>query len=155
MSFLSPRAPPFQVASITQGIPKEEQPHLFERFVMRGGTPGSGLGLAIAKQIVDLMNGSIQFESDPTVKPGTSCVVLVPLQKCNEDFSSSSSCNSADTGTSVTVSTPKEQSHDGLLEEEFSVLITDDMKMNRMVRRLLTSCVWFPFGCILSHGRRR
>ena len=65
------------------GIPKSEQDRLFERFVQRGGAPGTGLGLNIALQIVDMMQGSIGFESDPTVKPGTTCRVLLPLTLCD------------------------------------------------------------------------
>lgn len=67
------------------GIPKQEQDELFQRFTTRGGAPGSGLGLAIAKQMVDLMEGSIRFESDPTIRPGTTCVVLLPLPLCDEN----------------------------------------------------------------------
>jgi len=98
------------------GIPKDEQENLFERFVMRGGAPGSGLGLAIAKQIVDLMGGTIRFESDPSVKPGTSGIVLLPLQRCDAQL------------------TPKvSETEDSPIEENFSILIIDDIKLNRMM----------------------
>ncbi len=66
------------------GIPKGEQAKLFERFVQRGGAPGTGLGLYIAKEIVNMMGGSICFESDPTVKPGTTCRILLPLELCEQ-----------------------------------------------------------------------
>jgi len=99
------------------GIPKEEQKNLFERFVMRGGAPGSGLGMAIAKQIVDLMKGSVCFESDPTVKPGTNCVVRLPLKTCDEPQCAPS----------------LEPEDDKPIEKSFSILIVDDIKMNRLM----------------------
>ncbi|MFZ1689298.1 MAG: PAS domain-containing sensor histidine kinase [Flavobacteriales bacterium] len=50
------------------GIPKEDQPHLFERF-FRGGNAGTiqgtGLGLSIVKRYLDLMGGGINFTSIP------------------------------------------------------------------------------------------
>merc|ERR1712238_307885 len=55
---------------------------LFEKFVQRGGAPGTGLGLAIAKHLVDLNDGTICFHSDPDIRPGTSCVVKIPLSPC-------------------------------------------------------------------------
>jgi CheY-like chemotaxis protein/two-component sensor histidine kinase len=66
------------------GISKEDQLALFQRYVQRGGAPGTGLGLAIAKHLVELMGGSIGFESDPTVKPGTTCFVELPLKLCDQ-----------------------------------------------------------------------
>ena len=62
------------------GIPVEVQPKLFERFVQRGGAPGHGLGLPISKSLVEMMGGTIRFVSDPSVKPGTTCVVVLPLE---------------------------------------------------------------------------
>ena len=97
------------------GIPKEEQASMFERFVQRGGTPGgSGLGLAISKHIVNLMNGSIHFESDPAIKPGTNCVMLLPLPVCEQ---------------------PKLKPLSFLepLQDILSFLIIDDVPMNRMM----------------------
>ena len=61
----------FEVADTGPGIPKEKQGELFQRFVRRSGAPGTGLGLAIAKHIVEVMNGTIHFESNPTVAVST------------------------------------------------------------------------------------
>jgi CheY-like chemotaxis protein len=108
----------FECADTGPGIPVKEQKKLFERFVQRGGAPGTGLGLAIAKHLVDLMKGSICFHSDPTIKPGTSCVVLMPLKAANPP--ELVSCGDA-------VKT---------IEEPLSFLLIDDVAMNRsMLRR--------------------
>ena len=74
----------FECADTGPGIPKQDQSKLFQRFVQRGGAPGTGLGLAIAKHLVDLVGGNICFQSDPTVKPGTTCVVELPLELCDQ-----------------------------------------------------------------------
>jgi PAS domain S-box-containing protein len=100
------------------GIPKSEQAKLFQRFVQRGGCPGTGLGLAIAKHIVDLTGGSIRFESDPSVRAGTTCIVLMALPPCKAP------------GSSAIVKKAE------FIKEPLSVLVIDDIKMNRtMVKR--------------------
>ncbi|MDO4296445.1 MAG: HAMP domain-containing sensor histidine kinase [bacterium] len=63
-------------------IPKEDLPHIFERFYRsdksRQASEGSfGLGLAIAKAITETHHGKITAESDE--KRGTSFSVLLPL----------------------------------------------------------------------------
>lgn len=52
------------------GIPKEEQPRLFEAFYRAGNVDevnasGSGLGLGIARSLVELHGGAMWFESAP------------------------------------------------------------------------------------------
>jgi signal transduction histidine kinase len=96
------------------GIPKSEQEMLFQRFVQRGGAPGTGVGLAIAKHLVDLTSGSIRFDSDPSVKAGTKCIVLMALPVCEAPDSV------------VEEST-------ALITDPISFLIIDDIKMNRMM----------------------
>ena len=96
------------------GIPKSEQKKLFERYVQRGGAPGTGLGLAIAKHLVDLTGGSIRFDSDPSIKPGTSCIVLMPLPEC--------------AAPDIFI-----EEDDKLIESEISFLVIDDVKMNRIM----------------------
>jgi PAS domain S-box-containing protein len=50
------------------GIPKDDQQHLFQRF-FRGTNAttiqGTGLGLNIVKRYLDIMQGTIDFESEP------------------------------------------------------------------------------------------
>ncbi len=103
----------FECIDTGPGIPIKEQKKLFERFVQRGGAPGTGLGLAIAKHLVDLMGGTIKFYSDPSIKPGTSCVVRIPFKDCDPPESVVESETMA------------------LFEEPLSFLLIDDVKMNR------------------------
>jgi len=105
----------FECADTGPGIPKSEQKKLFERFVQRGGAPGTGLGLAIAKHLVDLTGGSIRFNSDPSVKAGTSCVVLMPLPVCARP--------------EIVI----KEDPNTLIDEPLTFLIIDDVKMNRMM----------------------
>jgi two-component system, OmpR family, sensor kinase len=49
------------------GIPHEQRDQLFERFFRLDGAraSGSGLGLAIAKELAELMGGSVELDSEP------------------------------------------------------------------------------------------
>ncbi|WP_166838950.1 PAS domain-containing protein [Rheinheimera pleomorphica] len=64
------------------GIAQEFQHRVFERFAQADGSNqrqkgGTGLGLAICKELVQQMQGSINFSSQPGV--GTSFVVSLPI----------------------------------------------------------------------------
>ena len=49
------------------GIPPEHAPHVFDRFYRGDGTvaSGSGLGLAIARELAQMMDGTVVLESQP------------------------------------------------------------------------------------------
>jgi PAS domain S-box-containing protein len=71
----------FQIQDQGLGIPKEDQPRLFEFFHRAknvGAIAGTGLGLAIVKQCVDIHGGSITVESEVGV--GTRFTVILPLK---------------------------------------------------------------------------
>ena len=111
----------FECEDTGPGIPKHDQTKLFQRFVTRGGAPGTGLGLAISKHLVDLVGGKIGFESDPSVRPGTTCVVELPLALC---------VSGKDPTASLGVKAIEP------IKDEISFLIIDDIRMNRtMLRR--------------------
>lgn len=109
----------FQCIDTGPGIPKDQQEKMFERFVQRGGAPGSGLGLAISKHIVNLIGGDIRFESDPIVKPGTNCIVRLKLPQCDQP-----------TEKILNAANLRELEP---LQEAISILIIDDIRMNRMM----------------------
>ena len=113
------------------GIPREDQADLFNRFTTRGGAPGSGLGLSIARQLVELMGGAIWFESDPTVKPGTACIVMLPLKVC-------------DVPQQPKEDDPEQSATEDKspLMEPLKILLVDDIKMNRMMlKRRFQKCI--------------
>jgi signal transduction histidine kinase len=64
-----------EVEDAGAGIREDDRDELFERFFRLDGTraSGSGLGLAIAKQLSELMDGSIELES----RPGRTVFALV------------------------------------------------------------------------------
>lgn len=64
------------------GIPSEDQKHLFERFFRAKNVTnlqGTGLGLNIVKRYLDLMEGTISFESRENV--GTTFKIILPVEK--------------------------------------------------------------------------
>lgn len=61
------------------GIPTQDQKHLFDRFFRAsnsGNIQGTGLGLNIVKRYVDLLDGSINFESE--YGKGSTFTVTIP-----------------------------------------------------------------------------
>jgi len=54
------------------GIPKDKQASIFEKFTQADASTtrqygGTGLGLSISKQLIEMMGGSLQLESEPNV----------------------------------------------------------------------------------------
>ncbi len=65
-----------------QGIPKEAQKHIFDKFYQADSSHkqnGNGLGLALVKKILTLHGGSIDFENLP--QNGCRFSVYLPVQK--------------------------------------------------------------------------
>jgi signal transduction histidine kinase len=72
----------WQVEDQGVGIPKEEQPHIFEQF-FRGrdveGVSGTGLGLSVARSIIEAHEGKIDVESPyEGVEHGARFTVHIP-----------------------------------------------------------------------------
>jgi PAS domain S-box-containing protein len=72
----------FEVTDTGRGIPETELPHIFETFRQVEGTTtrvhgGFGLGLSIVKQLVHLMNGDINVQSQ--LDAGTTFNITLPL----------------------------------------------------------------------------
>lgn len=63
------------------GIPESEQQHLFGRFFRASNSmniQGTGLGLNIVKQYVELMKGTVSFESEEY--KGSTFSIIIPLK---------------------------------------------------------------------------
>ena len=78
----------FQVEDTGCGVPLEDQEHLFEEFwgtstTTLGNTGSTGLGLPISKQLVEMMGGSIGFESEP--RRGSIFWFELPLETPGEE----------------------------------------------------------------------
>jgi signal transduction histidine kinase len=55
----------FEVADTGAGIPPEQLPDVFDRYVKAADTGGSGLGLAIARTLVEVHGGTIEAANSP------------------------------------------------------------------------------------------
>lgn len=67
------------------GMSEEFQQHLYEPFTreeqqVEGASSGTGLGASIAKQLVELMGGTMSFTS--ALGQGTTFTIRLPLEKC-------------------------------------------------------------------------
>jgi PAS domain S-box-containing protein len=82
----------FCVQDAGPGIPLEELPLLFQKFVrlqrdLSGTVQGSGLGLYISKQFVEAMQGRIWVESDGIAGQGSRFFVTLPCHPQAQDES--------------------------------------------------------------------
>ncbi len=69
------------------GIPVDEQKNLFERFFRAknaSNIQGTGLGLNIVSKYIEVLNGTITFESELNI--GTTFYIKLPLQDENNPF---------------------------------------------------------------------
>jgi signal transduction histidine kinase len=59
------RAAHFEVTDTGSGIPEDQLPFVFDRFVTAADTGGTGLGLSIAKRLVEAHGGTIEATAAP------------------------------------------------------------------------------------------
>jgi signal transduction histidine kinase len=76
----------FTVSDNGQGIPPDEQPHIFERFFRgkagrKSGIPGTGLGLALVKEIVEQHQGRVEVASEGVPGKGSAFSVWLPVDE--------------------------------------------------------------------------
>lgn len=78
----------FCIIDTGPGIPVSKRDRLFRRFSQLGPSPsragGSGLGLAISKQLVELMGGSMGFDTEEAV--GSTFWFSVPLARAKTEL---------------------------------------------------------------------
>lgn len=75
----------YTIADNGIGMSEEFQQHLYEPFSreeqqVEGASSGTGLGASIAKQLVELMGGTMSFTS--TLGQGTTFTIRLPFEKC-------------------------------------------------------------------------
>ena len=88
-----------QIKDNGKGMSKEFLPHIFENFAREddansNAVMGTGLGMCIVKQLVDLMNGTIEVDSE--LDKGTCVTINIPLRKAREEDVISSENTSVD-----------------------------------------------------------
>ena len=72
------------VADNGQGIPPDNQAHLFDRYYSKSpSNTGTGLGLPIAREILEAHAGSITVESTPG--QGSCFTLSLPLRQETEE----------------------------------------------------------------------
>lgn len=76
----------YTIADNGIGMSEEFQQHLYEPFCreeqqVEGASSGTGLGAPIAKQLVELMGGSMSFTS--VLGQGTTFTIRLPFEKCD------------------------------------------------------------------------
>ena len=70
------RSTSFEVTDTGSGIPEDQLPFVFDRFVTAADTGGTGLGLSIAKRLVEAHSGAI--EAKPAANGGTTMRFSIP-----------------------------------------------------------------------------
>ncbi|MFR1727369.1 hybrid sensor histidine kinase/response regulator [[Clostridium] hylemonae] len=117
------------------GMTAEYIPHIFEPFSRAEDTrinkiQGTGLGLAITQNIVNMMNGTIEVQSEP--ESGSRFIVAVPLDLYRKDMTTSAQLKSQSV-------TPDEEAA-RLVEEEppsslssRRILLVEDNDLNREI----------------------
>jgi len=70
------RSTSFEVTDTGSGIPEDQLPFVFDRFVTAADTGGTGLGLSIAKRLVEAHSGAI--EAKPASNGGTTMRFSIP-----------------------------------------------------------------------------
>ncbi len=118
------------------GISKEELPFIFDRFYQVENTAhkvsqGTGVGLALTKELVELLNGSIDVTSE--LNQGTTFSIILPITNKAEDK------ELMHLQKQMTLGTVVPQLDDSIADEDSNtVLIVED---NADMARFIASCL--------------
>ena len=119
----------FKVTDSGIGISKEQSGFIFDRFTQASSETtriygGTGLGLSIVKELVQLLNGTLNLSSEPG--KGSQFSVTFPFKKCTppeiETFKKQSQKNTID---------------DDLRLEELNILLVEDNRINQQFATVL------------------
>ncbi|WP_212004426.1 ATP-binding protein [Chitinophaga sp. HK235] len=116
----------FIVTDTGEGISKEAQANLFERFYQaapaRVTVKGTGLGLAITKRLVELHGGEITYTSE--VNKGTQFICRIPYEVVSMP-------------QTVIVTQQKTEAPSGAFMEGLYVLVAEDQEMNLLLMKMI------------------
>ncbi len=121
----TPHAPNlrFAVQDTGEGIPHDQQAHLFQAFVQtssgRKTQEGTGLGLVISRQFVELLGGTISLESEPGVGSTFTFTIAAPIA----DAPGGSTSEPHATHLHIT----------GITPADYRILVVDDRLENRLL----------------------
>ncbi|MBD3673712.1 MAG: response regulator [Planctomycetaceae bacterium] len=129
------------ISDTGRGMKPEEQDKLFVKFQklssQEGNKSGTGLGLVITKSLVELMGGTIEFESEFGV--GTTFKVNLPLSyRDSQDRPSTTDATTSEITVSSGKSSRKTQPAGEKKKTSKVMVIDDDPKMQEMMSRYLT-----------------
>ena len=132
----------FKIADTGFGIKKEDYDKLFEKFARldmakNNEIEGTGLGLVITKRYVDLMGGTINFESEYGV--GTTFYVEIPQKIVDR----------TEVGVYREVSTTSKLS-EAMDCSKYKIMIVDDNKLNLKVAERILSAYKFQIDTATS-----
>ena len=127
----------YTIADNGIGMSEEFQQHLYEPFCrdeqqVEGASSGTGLGVPIAKQLVELMGGTMSFTS--VLGQGTTFTIRLPFEKCKR--SEIPRAVRADAG-------------DGDALQGLRVLLVEDNDLNAEIAQFTLSRA----GAVVTHAR--
>lgn len=122
----------FEVIDTGIGIPLEKQDTIFKSFSQVDGSVtrkygGTGLGTTIAKELIQLMGGNIELESE--VGKGSRFWFILPMNKCSPKQVKELEADNKLIFEDDIATTQKDAS------DEFKVLIAEDYLVNQVIAR--------------------
>lgn len=127
----------YTIADNGIGMSEEFQQHLYEPFSreeqqVEGASSGTGLGASIAKQLVELMGGTMSFTS--ALGRGTTFTIRLPFEKCKR----------SEIPLAVRV-----DAGDGDALQDLSVLLVEDNDLNAEIAQFTLDRA----GAIVTHAK--
>lgn len=137
----------FKVIDTGIGIQPDKKEHIFESFTQASSDTtrkfgGTGLGLTIAKQLVELQNGKIWFESE--INHGTTFYFYLPLEKTNPPTIS-------EIQAKAQISLSK--NIDKRIFSQSTILVAEDNPLNQFLIKTLLSKQNFQNILICNNGK--